>query len=259
MIGPMGILKATGVSMYRRLWYGVKQVFPSVILGASIGAVIGFLMLVLGLSYIADSFHIRIEADPLGFMGYSAGFLLLMVMISSAVHFYGLIFGSTVDLLRRQVSPRSDLWMLLVGVMLAVYFSWAGWDVLRSFVTMTAIAAVLLFVYVLLYQILKSVMRGLSQGGVRSLLMLNALRQYQSDASCVILFFSALMASVIFVWNTQSGLIQSWKVQLPSNTSNGFFIQMQEQDLEGLFDRYSWLDKSRLYPVIRGTFDTDQW
>ncbi|MCC4265921.1 FtsX-like permease family protein [Oceanimonas baumannii] len=250
----IALLKTLGAGRRQLLSWLIRLLSGLMLLGASLGAVVGYGVHQLILRALGDAMAVPLPPPSLMPFLVAGGLALLTTVMLSVVPMLRLLKVPPLRVLRNEAEARISPW-LSGGILLAgtVVLSWL-------FAGSLGLAAGLLLGLLALALLLGGLCRGLlalarlPNGSVAFRLALSRLERVR--LSTLLQFGGVALALFLasLLWVVRGELTEGFLARLPAETHNRFLINIASHQLEPVRDTLSnnGLDSSRFYPIVRG-------
>ena len=138
----------------------------------------------------------------------------------------------------------------ILGTIFLVY--WYSQSLVLTTVLVTAVAAIVLFLSVLSYILLRSSGSVGMKAGSAWKLAMTAARRRRKQNVLQVMVFSVTIMSLLILTLLRTDLIDDWQGQLPENTPNHFMMNITESQIDGIesFFAKNGVESNAFYPLI---------
>jgi putative ABC transport system permease protein len=235
----------------------ILKLFYTAILGAVVGALLGFALHYWLLSLVADVLPNNLmpaRALPALISMLSAASVLMLIALAPILNLNKV---SPVRVLRRELAPQSVkanlFFALAVGIMVALAYLLTN-SLLLSLVFVVGLS-ILLLVYGILSTVLLKLLSSVSAFLPSTLQVgLTQLNRNQYYARSQVAAFAFIFTSVALIWIVRGDLFDNWQQQVPEGTPNHFAINIlpdKKADFIQALDKKG-LVTTEFYPMVRG-------
>ena len=251
------LLRCLGASSVQVRNIFIMKLFYTAMMGAVLGAIVGFLLHFWLLQLVADVLPkdlMPARLLPVIMSMVSAAAVLMLIALAPILNLNKV---SPVRVLRRELAPKSVkanlFFVLAVGIMVALAYLLT--DSFKLSVVFVVGLAILLLIYGLLSTLL---LKGLSriQFMLPSTLKmgLTQLNRHQYYARSQVAAFAFIFTSVALIWIVRGDLFDNWQQQVPDGTPNHFAINIlpdKKHDFQQTL-KDKGLPATEFYPMVRG-------
>jgi len=251
------LLRCLGASSRQVRNIFINKLFFTAVVGAILGALIGFGLHFLLLAIVADILPNDIMPArflPVGMSMLSAAMVLMLIALAPILNLNKV---SPVRVLRRELAPQSVkanvFFVLAVGIMVLLAYLLTG-SIKLSIVFVVGLA-ILLLIYGLLSSVLLKTL-SLVQTRLPNLLQvgLTQLNRHQYYARSQVAAFAFIFTSVALIWIVRGDLFDNWQQQVPEGTPNHFAINIlpdkKDDFAQAMVDK--GIEVEDFYPMVRG-------
>lgn len=251
------LLRCLGASSNQVRSIFINKLFFTAVIGAVLGALIGFGLHFLLLEIVADILPKDIMPArflPVGMSMLSAAMVLMLIALAPILNLNKV---SPVRVLRRELAPQSIkanvFFVLAVGIMVMLAYLLTG-SIKLSIVFVVGLAFLLL-IYGLLSSGLLKLLSSI-QSKLPNLLQvgLTQLNRHQYYARSQVAAFAFIFTSVALIWIVRGDLFDNWQQQVPEGTPNHFAINIlpdkKDDFAQAMVDK--GIQVEDFYPMVRG-------
>lgn len=251
------LLRCLGASSRQVRNIFINKLFFTAVVGAILGALIGFGLHFLLLAIVADILPNDIMPArflPVGMSMLSAAMVLMLIALAPILNLNKV---SPVRVLRRELAPQSVkanvFFVLAVGIMVLLAYLLTG-SIKLSIVFVVGLAILLLIYGLLSSMLLKAL--SLVQTSLPNLLQvgLTQLNRHQYYARSQVAAFAFIFTSVALIWIVRGDLFDNWQQQVPEGTPNHFAINIlpdkKDDFAQAMVDK--GIEVEDFYPMVRG-------
>jgi putative ABC transport system permease protein len=251
------LLRCLGASSNQVRSIFINKLFFTAVIGAVLGALIGFGLHFLLLAIVEDILPKDIMPArflPVGMSMLSAAMVLMLIALAPILNLNKV---SPVRVLRRELAPQSIkanvFFVLAVGIMVMLAYLLTG-SIKLSMVFVVGLAFLLL-IYGLLSSGLLKLLSSI-QSKLPNLLQvgLTQLNRHQYYARSQVAAFAFIFTSVALIWIVRGDLFDNWQQQVPEGTPNHFAINIlpdkKDDFAQAMVDK--GIQVEDFYPMVRG-------
>ncbi|UAA37373.1 FtsX-like permease family protein [Paraneptunicella aestuarii] len=256
---PVAIMKTLGASkqLVQRVY--LLQVFFVTMLGIVIGSVLGFIAQQIVVWAIADQIPVAAQSWYWGPVGIAVFTGFVCAILFSVYPLLKLFSVPPLRVLRKDLGARLSSRFLqfiaaAVGILLLMWVYSGNLEMsLILFVSgVVLVIALMLVTFALIW-----VGRRLGQGRMGAWQLAWARIQRRAmDNSVQLISFAITIMLLLMVLVMRNDMVQQWRAQLPEGTPNYFMININQEQVPEMEQRFSaqGLKIEEFYPVVRGRF-----